>query len=248
MKIRLNLRQISLCLMLYLSAKSLSILNAQNPAPPSDAPFANATVADFTDKVQLQLPGQALSAPTRGQILPPETVVNTENGRISLRLEDGGEVLIHPNTRLVLKQPSTASWQRLQLLLGRIKVEVQKRMGGSPPFQIGTPSAVIAVRGTRFYVEVNKQKATEVDVEDGVVELANAKGIGAPILVKAGFSGRVKEDSAPETPQPTEQLKRQLRGAVGQGNPGKHDNGPGMPNPSPGPPANPPVPKSGKKP
>jgi hypothetical protein len=234
--------RISFYLTLWLCAGALSPSNAQNSVPPSGAPFANATVADFKGKVQLQLPGQALSAPTRGELLPPESVISTENGRILLRLEDGGEVLVFPHTRLVLKQPSTASWQRLQLLLGRIKAEVQKRIGGSPPFQIGTPSAVISVRGTRFYVEVDKQKVTEVDVEDGVVQLESAKGIGAPILIKAGFSGRVKnEDSAPDPPQPTEQLKNQSGTSDGRGNPGGgRDNGLGA-----NPPGNPPAARGG---
>src|SRR5258708_5466186 len=176
-------KQAFICMTLWLCAGALSTSNAQNSAPPSDAPFANATVSDFKGKVQIQLPGQASSAPARGQLLPPESVIRTENGRILLRLEDGGEVLVYPHTRLVLKQPSAASWQRLRLLLGRIKAEVQKRIGGSPPFQIGTPSAVISVRGTRFYVEVDKRKVTEVDVEDGLVQLESAKGIGAPVLV-----------------------------------------------------------------
>jgi hypothetical protein len=216
MNIPKTCRQASFYMTLWLCAGALSTSNAQNAAPPSDAPFANATVVDFKGKVQIQLPGQALSAPTRGLLLPPESVISTDKGQILLRLEDGSDVLVFPHTRLVLKQPSASGWQRLQLLLGRIKAEVQKRIGGSPPFQIGTPSAVISVRGTRFYVEVDKHKVTEVDVEEGKVELENAKRVGAPVLIEAGFSSRVGEDSAPEQPQSTRDLHRKT---------GKSDNG-----------------------
>ena len=51
-------------------------------------------------------------------------------------------------------------------------------MGGSPAFQIGTPSAVISVRGTKFNVEVDRRGFTEVDVDEGVVELEAVTGRG----------------------------------------------------------------------
>jgi len=190
---------------------------AQNSAPLASAPLANATIADLKGKVRLQLPGQSQSAPTRGQVLPPQTKLITENGRVLLRLEDGSEVLVLPHTQLVLKQPSTTSWQRLLLTLGRIMAEIQQRIGGSPTFQMGTPGAVISVRGTRFYVEVDKRNVTTVDVEEGVVQLENSKRIGAPVLVKAGFSSRVAEDSAPEQAKPTDEFKKESGNGGGDG-------------------------------
>jgi hypothetical protein len=221
-------------------------LAQENSAPPSNAHLAPATVADFKGKVQLQLPGQGFSSPARGQVLPPDTVVTTERGRILLRLEDGSEILMRPHTQLVLKQPSTSNWHRIELLIGRIKVEIQKRLSGSPPFQIGSPGAVISVRGTRFYVEVYKDKVTEVDVEEGAVELESAKGIGSPILIRKGFSSRVHEDSAPEPPQPTQELQRQSERPDVRGNTAgrDRDNGLGGVNP----PANLPESRGGRKP
>jgi hypothetical protein len=204
---------------------------AQNPAPPASAPLANATVADLKGKVRLQLPGKSPSAPTRGQVLPPETTLTTEDGRVLLRLEDGSEVLVLPHTQLVLKQPSTSSWQRLLLTLGRIKAEIQKRTGGSPTFQMGTPGAVISVRGTRFYAGVDKRKVTRVDVEEGLVQLENSKGIGTPVLVKAGFSSRVAEDSAPEPAKPTDEFKKENGNGDGNGK-NDHNGDQGHMNPS----------------
>jgi hypothetical protein len=164
--------------------------------------------------------------------LPAETAITTANGRILLRLEDGSQILVHSNTHVVLKQPAPTAFQRLQLLLGKIKAEIQKRTGGAPPFQIGTPSATITVRGTRFEVRVDKHKATRVDVEEGVVEIENLKGIGKPVQVKAGFSSSVKEDSAPDEPKQTPGSNRQSGN-----NPGNdHDNGLGSSNQRPNPP------------
>ena len=52
---------------------------------------------------------------------------------------------------------------------GKILAQVQKRFGNAPSFRMGTPTAVITVRGTRFEVEVNKKNKTVVDVYEGVV-------------------------------------------------------------------------------
>lgn len=186
-------------------------LAAQEPA--SDAaklPYAGATVSEFKGSVSIQLPGQALHAPTRGEILPAETAVSTEDGRLLLRLSDGSNLLVRPNTRLVLKQPESSGWRYLQLLMGRVRAEVQKRLGGSSGFQMGTPSAVISVRGTKFEVEVNREGLTEVDVHEGVVQLDSAKGMGEAVMIRAGFSSRVGFDAGPESPRPTRDMRPEL--------------------------------------
>jgi len=199
--------------------------NEQNSPPAPTAPIAGATVTDFNGNVQVESPGKAASNPTLGQVLPAETTITTGKGRILLQLEDGSQILVNANTRLVLKQPSPSNLQRLQLLLGKIKAEIQKRTGGSPPFQIGTPSAVITVRGTRFYVDVDKHNTTHVKVEEGVVEVQSLKGTGKPVLIKAGFSTRVREDSAPEPPKESPGHERQENrgngiGGMNHGSPG----------------------------
>lgn len=214
-----------LCAVLSIAAAAQGTTNEPNPAQASTAPIAGATVADFKGSVQVELPGKAASNPTRGEVLPAETAIITGKGRILLQLEDGSQILVNANTHLVLKQPSPSNWQRLQLLLGKIKAEIQKRTGGSPPFQIGTPSAVITVRGTRFYVEVDKHKTTRVQVEEGVVEVKSLKGTGKPVSIKGGFSTRVGEDSDPDPPKESPGQERQQNrengmGGISHGNPG----------------------------
>jgi uncharacterized membrane protein YgcG len=174
------------------------------------APYAGATISDFKGKVSIQLPAQAFSAPTRGELLPPETTVSTDDGRLLLKLGDGSDILVRPHTKLVLKQPETSGWQYFQMMLGRVRTSIQKRLGGAPAFQIGTPSAVISVRGTKFDVEVDRRGFTEVDVEEGVVELEGLAGRGESVLITAGFSSRVGMETGPEVPRPTHDVRPQL--------------------------------------
>ena len=182
----------------------------EKPAGPAHAPYAGATISDFKGKVSIQLPGQALRSPSRGDVLPAETQINTGEGRLLLRLSDGSDLLVRPNTRLVLKQPETNGWRYLQLLLGRVRAEIQKRLGSTPGFQMGTPSAVISVRGTKFEVEVDRQGLTEVDVQEGVVQLDSSKGLGESVLIRAGFSSRVGFAEGPEGPRPTRDMRPEL--------------------------------------
>jgi hypothetical protein len=174
------------------------------------AGYAGATVSDFKGIVSIQLPGHAFAAPSRGQVLPPNTEVNTADGRLLLRLGDGSDILVRPHTRIVLQEPETSAWRYLQLLVGRIHTQIQKHMGGTPPVQIGTPSAVISVRGTQFDVEVDRRGFTEVDVQEGVVEFNSSDGRGEGVLITAGFSSRVGTGMAPESPRPTRDLRPQL--------------------------------------
>jgi len=182
-----------------------------------NAPYAGATISDFKGKVSIQLPAQAFSVPTRGELLPPETMVSTDDGRLLLKLSDGSDILVRPHTKLVLKQPETSGWKYFQMMVGRIRTSIQKHLGGTPAFQIGTPSAVISVRGTKFEVEVDRRGFTEVDVDEGVVELEALSGLGQSVMITAGFSSRVGMETGPETPRPTRDLRPQLD------RPGRHD-------------------------
>lgn len=188
----------------------MSAAAQQTPPAAVSAPYAGATISDFKGKVSIQLPAQAFTAPTRGEILPPDTTVSTEDGRLLLKLSDGSDILVRPNTKLVLKQPESNGWKYFQMLIGRVRTSIQKRMGGAPAFQIGTPSAVISVRGTKFDVEVDRRGFTEVDVEEGTVELEALSGLGESVLITAGFSSRVGMETGPEVPRPTRELRPQL--------------------------------------
>jgi hypothetical protein len=192
---------------------------AQQAPATANAPYAGATISDFKGKVSIQLPAQAFAAPVRGEVLPPDTTVNTDEGRLLLKLSDGSDVLVRPHTKLLLKQPEASGWKYFQLMIGRVRTQIQKRMGGSPAFQIGTPSAVISVRGTKFDVEVDRRGFTEVDVDEGVVELEAVTGRGESVMITAGFSSRVGMETGPEVPRPTQDLRPQLD------RPSRRDNG-----------------------
>jgi hypothetical protein len=190
---------------------------AQEPnTVPVNAPFAGATISEWKGKIHVSLPGQSPSAPTIGETLPPGTVLETGGGKLLLQLADGSQVLIRAHTRLTVEQPAPGDRGYFQLLLGRIRATINKHTGGAPPFELGTPSAVIAVRGTQFEVEVSQRQETEVHVYEGVVEVTGRHS-STSVLVHAGSSTRVGMDTPPETPRPTAEMRSNAANGEGRG-------------------------------
>ena len=187
----------------------LCVAHAQSTnAGLTPAPFAGAVISEWKGEVHVQLPATSRSAPKRGQVLPAGTLIETGEGRLVLVLRtDESEILVQPHTRLVVSEPAPGNWNAIEILLGHVRAYIRKRTGGAPPFQMGTPSAVIAVRGTRFDVEVNRRGVSEIDVFDGLVEVASATASGSSVLVRPGFSTRVGMGTPPETPVPTGEIR-----------------------------------------
>ena len=175
---------------------------AQNPASGSLA-VGSATIAELKGDVTFHsATGDALSA-QRGTVLAAESKIDTVKGSVLLTLQDGSQVLVKANSHVVLKAPSQDKGFWLELLLGKINAQIQKRLGNEPSFRMGTPTAVITVRGTKFSVEVNKKQKTSVDVYEGLVEVSGLRNgvFGAPVLVRPGFSTGVDQDRDPEQPR-----------------------------------------------
>jgi FecR-like protein len=190
------------------TAQTLSQSPSQGPSPSSFAPFAGAVISEWKGSVQVQLPGGAAGRPVRGQNLPEGTALDTQDGRLVLVLRaDESEIVVQPHTRLILLAPQPGNWDALQIILGKVRAYIRKRTGGAPPFQMGTPSAVIAVRGTRFDVEINANGVSEIDVFEGLVEVGSTALPGVSVLVSPGMSTRVGVGTAPETPVPTREIR-----------------------------------------
>ena len=202
------------CVVSLLVVVRMAAAQEQQPnSGPSTVAIAGATIKEWKGDVHLSLPGQSASNPLRGEQLPAGTTLDTGSGRLLLRLADGSEVLVRSHTRLQLQQPSLTDPSYLQLLLGRIRALINKRTGGTVPFELGTPSAVIAVRGTEFDVEVNRRNVTEVDVVDGLVEVSGRSPGAGSVLLEPGFSTRVGLDSGPEQPEPTNEIRPEVERA-----------------------------------
>ena len=177
------------------------LATAQATAPqPTTLAVGSAQITDFKGTVTLHSPqGEVLNA-QRGLVLTPDSTIETVKGSVLLILQDGSQVLVKGHSNVVLRNPSEQKGYFLELLIGNILAKVQKRLGSNPSFRMGTPTAVITVRGTRFTVEVNKRRTT-VQVYEGLVEVAGLTE-GAPhVLIQPGFFTQVDDGRAPQSPR-----------------------------------------------
>lgn len=174
---------------------------------------AGAVVLDISGKVEVHDPNGGKINLQRNSLLSEGTLVETSAGaKILFRLNDGSEILVGPHSRMLLKRDSLPGGTTLiEFLLGKLKAVVTKRYTGSPSFLLGTPSAIVAVRGTRFYVEVNSHDVTEVDVEQGLVQVTGRIYPQRSVLLEPGFSTRVGVDMNPEPSSPTDRMRPDMR-------------------------------------
>ena len=97
-------------------------------------------------------------------------------GRVRLRFIDGSTVVLSDSTTFKIERfeakPGTARDAALSLELGLMGQSVTKSDNGQ--WSVRTPSAVTAVRGTEFIVEVGADQGTDVQVQSGRVDVSAA--------------------------------------------------------------------------
>ena len=202
----IGIRQVRVGLMIILA---LAGATGQTPEPTA-LPVGSATIADLKGEVEVHSQQGDVISPQRGAVLGMESKIDTAKGSVLLNLQDGSQVLVKSNSHVVLKAPNQGKGYWLELLMGKISAKVQKRLGNTPSFRMGTPTAVITVRGTRFSVDVDKKQRTSVEVFEGLVEVAGFFH-GAPVMVRPGFSTGVEHDRDPEPPHGFENRENENR-------------------------------------
>ncbi len=154
----------------------------------------------------VQVDGREVST---GAVLEAGTLLETgAAGSVTLELVDGTVLVLQPSSRLRLERLQRidgvpADEAVLELERGRIETRVKQR-GDMGRFEIRTPAAVTAVRGTEFrasYTEAGAGAGAGATTEtlDGTVAV-NAAGTG--VAVRAGFGTRAERGRAPAEPVP----------------------------------------------
>jgi len=192
---------ISYCIRIALTTVVFVFAAAQT-APPQQTilPIGSAEISEVKGAVVLHSPqGSPLNA-QRGVTVTAGSTIETAKGSVLLDLQDGSQVLVKAHSNVVLKAPNEGKGYSLELFIGNILVKVRKRLGNNPSFRMGTPTAVITVRGTHFSVEVNK-RGTMVEVFEGLVEVAGLMQGSPRVLIRPGFSTGVERDRGPEQPR-----------------------------------------------
>ena len=178
-----------------------------NTNPPVSLPYGSALVIEVKGEVTAAPPEGEPVHLQKGNAVAAETSIETGKGTLVLGFADGSQVLLKPQCHVVIRAPDKADGNLFELLLGRLLAKVQKRLGQEPSFKLGTPTAVVAVRGTYFGVEVTKKQRTYVQVYEGLVAVSAIANPWSPILLGPGFATQVDINRAPQSPHQMQDLE-----------------------------------------
>lgn len=122
-----------------------------------------------------------MRAAVKDQLKAGWFVRSLENSQIGLLFFDGTQLRLNQNSELQIKSLSDrATFTETTVILNRGRAwsnaRPQRQPAGITPVKMETPSAVLAIRGTAWEVEVGPEGQTQLVVLSGVVEISNAQG------------------------------------------------------------------------
>lgn len=216
----LHKRAKSIFLALLLALTARNPLYAQTPSPSQTAPAGLITALE--GKVLLERAGNRTSAAQVNQAVQiGDRVTTGSSSRVTVTLSDGTQLGLAESASLVVTAINVdTSGQRIHteinLMSGLLRSLVRHAPGNSPNYEVHTPNAVAAARGTNYdtdYAEGEKReghdgclKFTDVRVYDGVVEVWNQSDRRNAVKVSQGLRTVVPCTIPPEPPASTEPL------------------------------------------
>ncbi len=152
----------------------------------------------------------------KGYALEAGDQVRTDSGaNATIIFDDGTRINLGPNGSLTLYE-ATSGGTSLKLSIGSLRAWVNKAL--SRHFEVRTPTAVCAVRGTEFSVNVNAQGHTDIQMFSGLLAVADYRG--DETLIRDQESLRVTDKGftsgqAAQTTGAQDRLRDQARREVG---------------------------------
>ena len=138
-------------------------------------PFADRAgkLVEAVGSISVLRDGNAWALNVGDSVQVRQTIVTGPDGYGKFQVSDGSTFEVFPNSRGVFRVNPSSPKDLLDLYLGKVKVHIEKMMGGRPnPNNVNTPTAIISVRGTTFFVEATED-TTQVGVEEGIVDVTH---------------------------------------------------------------------------
>src|SRR5208283_179590 len=137
-----------------------------------------------------------------------------KNAQVSVMFRDGSSAELGESSYLSIDSYALAGSTRtaglLALWAGRLRTIVKVATGSEPSFEVHTPNAVVAVRGTDFETafidnrpcpeDRSCMRYTTVGVSRGIVAVSNPSNPAPPTEVREGYETTVACESAATSP------------------------------------------------
>lgn len=138
-----------------------------------------------------------------GEEIPPGSRIRTgAEGFLEMTFEDGSVCFVKPGASLRIlrarKRGIDHYFRDFMLELGRIVARLQRATGSGSRWNIRTPSATAAARGTEFRVSADERRDTRVEVLEGTV---GAMSRGRGVTLEEGEGTLIRRGRAPMEPR-----------------------------------------------
>src|SRR5437016_2740291 len=123
------------------------------------------------------------------------------DGNVYLEVPDGSYMVVSENTTLTIQDYWSSNLRSLvNLMMGKVRFYIQ-RLGGRPnPYRVTTPTALIAVRGTTFEVNIDEAQIAEVRCLEGRVAVETVGLADREVILETGRKTLVRPGEYPLPP------------------------------------------------
>jgi ferric-dicitrate binding protein FerR (iron transport regulator) len=177
----------------------VSMLLAAGPALAADSKAPAARLVHAAGDVTIESKEGGRLGKTGALVGNGDSVATAEGALAVIELPDGSRLKLRESSRVAVAWPGPKSGDLSEAFLsyGSLFAKITKRLAGQR-FQVRTPSAVAAVRGTEFFTAYGRAKGKDRDlwvcVNEGSVALTTTKAkkellvpAGKGVLIKSGL-------------------------------------------------------------
>ena len=153
--------------------------------------YRSVKLDEYEGSVSLTRQDKAVE-PYKGVMLIPGDFVETmQDSFAALSVDNDKHLGVKENTKLSINAAGTDTNGKVTIDLeyGEALFEIENKLNVDSSFEVSTPNAVLAVRGTTFDVYYSKEENTsKIDVEEGTVAVNYGADYSEQILLNAGES------------------------------------------------------------
>ncbi|WFD10527.1 Ig-like domain-containing protein [Tepidibacter hydrothermalis] len=143
----------------------------------------NAEIIDFNGKVKIMKSGgeKAFKPSKKMKLNQGDRIITGEKSWVKVKIDKNKELKVLESSYVSISEltesiDSNTNKTKLNLVGGRAWVNINKKLNTGSKFEVKTPTAIMGVRGTKFYVSQNDGK-TDVTVLEGVVSTKTRKKV-----------------------------------------------------------------------
>jgi hypothetical protein len=141
-------------------------------------------------EVQRGAKGRFAALGEGGKIKTGDVVRTGSDGSVDFKWTDGTRWKLMPNSQITVRKASynmvkKSDQRQLDLTMGKVFIRIMKALTPASKFEVETPTAVAAVRGTIFSVEVTGGQ-TKVAVFKGQVKVTSSGASNAETTITPG--------------------------------------------------------------